>query len=504
MAALSRNTDFAVQQSKLSSELSTKIAPTESQDQEQSLSGYHQLEAHTTNYTENSSQYNEMYDSKDNSVYPTGRIHSYPAESDDTASPTYQPKVSKTTDTSYQSSNSSYFQDADSIADRPAQSTAYTDDNSYSQQRYTNSDGSYSSRYSYSNEAGYDRSYRQEASYDERFSDRRPNSYDQSFVSSDGYQSNSQSYPYSNYSRQQQNYSRGNYSYQNPTQGYDSSPDSHPHSGQDRYRQDTPASYVQDYHGDRSYNHDNRYSQPYDSGYDRGTYQSKHEDLRYSKPKISPERGRGRKESNSSDDFVQRRSAILKRAQVHHGGKHSKASRGPQIVQPHRLSDSSDTKKGDKSEFPKRNLDSFKIPKKKSTISASSPIKQSVPIPALNVKEQVKIEFSQTPPSTIAQTSTSYTVVSNTTNKLSNLTEKTDGYSGIETDKALASKPDHAISKPVPPRSTVKKAQSSSSAGKAKTQRSTKANAMPTILSTLDPKTLMSLAVTLQKSIEKV
>ncbi len=143
MAALSRSADFAVQQSKLSSELSTKIAPTESQ--EQSVSGYHQLEAHTTNYTENSSQYNEMYDSKDNSVYPTGRIHSYPAESDDTASPTYQPKVSKTTDTSYQSSNSSYFQDADSIADRPAQSTAYTDDqiyNSYSQQRYSNSDGS--------------------------------------------------------------------------------------------------------------------------------------------------------------------------------------------------------------------------------------------------------------------------------------------------------------------------------------------------------------------------
>ena len=531
MAALSRNADFAVQQSNLSSELSTKIAPTEFQEQ----SGYHQLEAYTS---ENSSQYNNMYDSKDNSVYPTGRIHSYPTESNvsgDISSATYQPTVSNTTNTSYQSSNSSYFQDGDSkIADRPAQSTAYSKDPVYkssSQQRYSNSDGSfegYSSRHGYSNEVGYDRSYSQEAGYNERFSDQHPNSYNQGF-NRDSYQSNSQDYPYSNYSRQHQNYSRGNYSYQNSTQRYEDSSDSHPHSGHDRrYRQDTPTSYVQDYHGDRTYNHENQYSQPYDSGYDRGrSYQSKHEDLQYSKPKRSPERERdhGRKESNSSDDFVQRRSAILKRAQVHDGSKHTKASRGPQIVQPHRLSDSSDAKKGDKSkqsEFPKRKLDSFKIPKKKSVISASSPIKQSVPIPALGVKEQEKIEhikFSQTlckPPSaTVVQTSMNYTtVVSNTTNKLSNLTAKAaPNDASIETDKVIANKPDHlvigspcqpAISKSVPSKSTGKKTQSSSSAGKAKTQRSTKANVMPTILSTLDPKTLMSLAVTLQKSIEKV
>lgn len=96
------------------------------------------------------------------------------------------------------------------------------------------------------------------------------------------------------------------------------------------------------------------------------------------------------KSSVSSGSFMQKRAAILKQAEDHKQGKPSK---GPPIIQPHHVSDPDSTKdkKSDKATnaealFPKRSLENFKIPKRKS--ATASPIKKTTSIPALGLTNQ--------------------------------------------------------------------------------------------------------------------
>ncbi len=310
------------------------------------------------------------------------------------------------------------------------------------------------------------------------------------------YGSNWQDSTSSSCNQQRYSYTQDSYFQQTSPSGYCQA------NSYDRgYHQDRPYSST-DYHNDQGYSHDD-YRDRYDyGGNQEKLYWSKKEDFRQSDSNRSSDRDYSRKdkESKSSDSFVQRRSAFLKRAELHQGGKNAKASRGPQIVNPHRLSDSFVAKKSEKSKppegsFPKRNLDKFKIPKKKNLTSTASPIKKSVPIPALEVKENAE-QTKLAPTTTVEQTKhvtsrDSSVVKSNPTAQPTLPMEKSDISKTNEASEGGTNE-------------SVKATQNIASGSRAKKQRSVKVNAIPTVLSTLDPKTLLSLAVTLQKSIEKV
>lgn len=333
------------------------------------------------------------------------------------------------------------------------------------------------------------------SSYDHVSYDRSPedsDSYRYDYSNSQGqsgycYQSNRQDSTSSN-CQPQYSYSNDNYIEQNSSGDYQG------YSQSNRYKrgyyQDRPYS-SSGYRNDRDYSHHD-YREYYDShGSREQSHRSKHKDSRHGESNESSDKNYSRKEneSKSNDSFVQRRSAMLKRAQLHQGAKHTKVFRGPQIVKPHRLSDSQlDAKKTKQPEgsFPKRNLDRFKIPKKKNAASATLPAKSSVLIPALDVKENA--EQTKLTPSTSIEYSTS----SGSSVADSNVTSPPDEKSADAISKMTESK-------------TNESTQIVTSGNMAKKEPSAKVNiASPTVLSTLDPKTLFSLAVTLQRSIEKV
>ena len=95
--------------------------------------------------------------------------------------------------------------------------------------------------------------------------------------------------------------------------------------------------------------------------------------------------------------FVQKSNSFLKQSKPKPGDK---SERGPKMVAPHSATESPPTKrkKGEKpkplpTSFPgettgvKKSLSSFKIPKRKSEVAASSPTSAAVKIPALDISE---------------------------------------------------------------------------------------------------------------------
>lgn len=307
-------------------------------------------------------------------------------------------------------------------------------------------------------------------------------SQDQYHWEEDRYQSKWQN---PDYSDQQYSYSQDSYTQQNFPESY-----TRTDRYDTRFHQDRPYHSIGHRSG-RGYNRD-KYNEYHGyHGSHNQSYHPKHKDFRHGDCRNRDSQKEEELKPNVS--FVQKRSAMLKRAQLEQGVK-NKVSRGPQIVKPHRLSDSqSDTIKVEKTKqsegsFPKRNLDKFKIPKKKNTSSAQ-PAKNSVSIPALDVQEKTK-QVNLTTATLIPQTKATSSV-----NDSSVMTQPLE----ISNPKTPDSKTNES----------VKTTQVGISGSKIKRQQSANVNASgvntsPTVLSTLDPKTLFSLAVTLQKSIKKV
>ena len=186
--------------------------------------------------------------------------------------------------------------------------------------------------------------------------------------------------------------------------------------------------------------------------------------------------------SGGGSTFLQKRAAMLKRAEGTRHFQRGKSSKGPQIIQPHRVSDADPIKdkkidkvKNVEASFPKRTLEKFKIPKRKSA-TISSPVKTPTPIPALDLPERVqevtKQEVNRLPTPTVEEPTTS-----SKTKKKSQAKSSTAATAGKSVDSAVK----------VP----VKVA-------------STKSNTFPTVLSSLDSSTLLALAATIQKTLDQV
>lgn len=184
------------------------------------------------------------------------------------------------------------------------------------------------------------------------------------------------------------------------------------------------------------------------------------------------------KYSGAGSTFIQKRAAMLKQAEGIKHFQRGKASKGPQIIQPHRVSDSDPNKdkKGDKvkiteASFPKRSLEKFKIPKRKSA-AISSPVKKTTHvIPALDLPKPVQdlpkqeVKVLPTPP--IEEPTTSVKAK-----------KKNQGQAKVP----VAAAGENVDSVVTPPKSKT----------------------IPTVLSTLDSSTLLALAATIQKTLDQV